>query len=175
MKSFKDFKNLSEAADTKAKKLSGESAAKAELEAALKAQAEASVARDADGKEVRKTRRYYLQNNPQVGVLHRIKNDAANAAVLQAQGRVTMAQQKAAAAAQAKAAAKQPKPAQEPVAPSPEDSAPMEAPKPAVEPSKPKLSKKDQAKEDKRVERAKKDYRTNINIAQRNGLDGNYS
>lgn len=172
MKSFKDFKNLSEAA---VKKVGGEPAARAELEAALKAQAEASIQRDGDGKEVRKTRRYYLQNNPQLNVLHRIKNDAANSAVLQAQGRVTQAQQQAAAAAQAKAAAKAPKPVQEPVEASPEDSAPMEAPKPVVEPSKPKLSKKDQAKEDKRVDKEMKKYRSSINIAQRNGLDGNYS
>lgn len=175
MKSFKDFKNLSESATTKAKKLNGEAAAQSELEDALKAQAEASIQRDGDGKEVRKTRRYYLQNNPQLNVLHRIKNDAANAAVMQAQGRVTQAQQQAAAAAQAKAAAKAPKPVQEPVEPSPEDSAPMEAPKPVVEPSKPKLNKKDQAKEDQRVEREMKKYRSSINIAQRNGLDGNYS
>lgn len=174
MKSFKDFKNLSEATVAK-KRLSGEAAAQSELEDALRAQAEASVQRDAEGKEIRKTRRYYLQNNPQVNVLHRIKNDAANAAVMKAQARVTQAQQEAAAAAQAKAAAKAPKPVQEPVEPSPEDSAPMEAPKPVVEPSKPKLSEKDQAKEDKRVEREMKKYRSAINIAQRNGLDGKYN
>ena len=182
MKSFDEFKHIiNEAKGSKVSASSAESRAKKELEAALKAQAEASIQRDADGKPIPKNRPYYLQNNPTVGVLHRIKTDAANAAVLQAQSRVTMAQQQVAAAQQAKAAAAAPQPAQEtPQEPVQGEEMPNDAmttptePEAPVEPSKPKLTKKEQAKQDKKREREAIDFRKTLNRAQRNGLDGKY-
>ena len=182
MKSFDEFKHIiNEAKGAKVSASSSESRAKKELEAALKAQAEASIQRDEEGKPIPKNRPYYLQNNPTVAVLHRIKTDAANAAVLQAQSRVTMAQQQVAAAQQAKAAAAAPQPAQEtPQEPVQGEEMPNDAmttptePEAPVEPSKPKLTKKEQAKQDKKREREAIDFRKTLNRAQRNGLDGKY-
>lgn len=178
MKSFDEFKNIiNEAKGSRVSASSAESRAQKELEAALKAQAEASIQRDEDGKPIPKNRPYYLQNNPTVAVLHRIKTDAANAAVLQAQSRVTMAQQQVAAAQQAKAAAEAPQPVQEPAQDEemPNDAMTMPTePEAPVEPSKPKLTKKEQAKQDRKREREAIDFRKTINRAQRDGLDGKY-
>lgn len=176
MKSFDEFKHIiNEAKGSKVSASSAESRAQKELEAALKAQAEASIQRDEDGKPIPKNRPYYLQNNPTVAVLHRIKQDAANAAVLQAQSRVTMAQQQVAAAQQAKAAAEAPQPVQEPAQGEemPNDAMTMptepEAPVEAPEPLTP-----EQEKEERKRKREAMDFRKTLNRAQRDGLDGKY-
>lgn len=176
MKSFDEFKHIiNEAKGSRVSASSAESRAQKELEAALKAQAEASIQRDEEGKPIPKNRPYYLQNNPTVAVLHRIKTDAANAAVMQAQSRVTMAQQQVAAAQQAKAAAEAPQPAQEPVQGEemPNDAMTMptepEAPEAPPEPLTP-----EQEKEERKRKREAMDFRKTLNRAQRDGLDGKY-
>ena len=178
MRSFNSFNRLCEEAGDKAvsKSKIGRSEAKAQkmLDDALRAQAEASIARDEDGKEIRKTRPYYLQNNPTAAAAHRIRTNAANAAVMNAQSRVSMAQQAKANAAQQKAQIQQPEPTETPpeaqaaidaagTTPT-EPEAPVEAPSPVLTP--------EQQKAEKAKEREKKKLRGIINKAQSDALNG---
>ena len=176
MKSFDEFRDLCEAKE-KAAAPKGVEAAEKALEDALKKQAEASIPRYEDGKEIPKKNRYYLQNNPNAGVLHRIKNDAANAAVLKAQQGVTTAQQKVAMAAQQKEQKKAQVAAQKQqeadAAAREKEAAAKAAEVPKAEPMTPEQEKQ-KAKEQKAKDRDKKNLRKSINQAQSNALKGKY-
>ena len=173
MKSFGEFMNLCEAAATP----KGVAAAEKALEDALKAQADASIPRYEDGKEIPRKNRYYLQNNPNAGVLHRIKNDAANAAVMTAQQGVTTAQQKVAMAQQQKAQQKavevQKKAEAEDAAKREAEAAEKAAAVPQAEPMTPEQEQQ-KAKEKKRADRDKKNLRKSINQAQSSALKGKF-
>ena len=174
MKSFGEFKDLCEAASSPR----GVAAAEKALEDALKAQADASIPRYEDGKEIPKKNRYYLQNNPNVGVLHRIKSDAANAAVMAAQQGVTTAQQKVAMAQQQKehekAQTQQKKQQEEEAAAREAEAAAQAAAQPEPVPMTPEEQKQSD-RDKKRAERDKKNLRKSINQAQQKGLSGKYN
>lgn len=174
MKSFGEFKDLCEAASTPR----GVAAAEKALEDALKAQADASIPRYEDGKEIPRKNRYYLQNNPNVGVLHRIKQDAANNAVMQAQQGVTTAQQNVAMAQQQKehekAQAQQKKQQEEEAAAREAEAVAQAAALPEPEPITPEQEAQ-QTKDKKRAERDKKKIRKSINQAQQSALNGKYN
>ena len=71
-------------------------AATADLEAAQAALADSDTIRDAKGKPVPKTRRFYLQNNPQAAREHEAKQAEAQGAVDAAQATIDDSMQRAA-------------------------------------------------------------------------------
>jgi len=169
MKSFEEFKLICEDAKSKAN---------ADLEAAELAAAEASIVRDEKGKEVKKTRRYYLQNNPKANAAHQARQRAAQDGVMNAQNRIAQLQQKAQVKQQEAQLRKQEQMHQR--------QQQMQAEKDAATQKQVEAEKAEQARQkqeaeankpapDKKEMKRRAEFRKTLNRAQQKGLQGKYS
>ena len=169
MKSFEEFKLICEDAASKAD---------ADLKAAELAVADASIVRDEKGKEVRKTRRYYLQNNPKANAAHQGRLRDAQNGVMNAQNRIAQLQQKAQVKQQEAQIRKQEEMHQR--------QQKMQAEKDAATQKQVEAEKAEQARQkreaeankpapDKKEMKRRAEFRKSLNRAQQKGLKGKYS